>query len=59
VTASPDREISAAAEWLRDQAKGVPFGEVGVTLVLHAGRLVRMERTVREKTQPTVEKSHS
>ena len=52
-------QIATASAWLEREAARVAFGEVGITLVMHAGRLVRIERTVREKAPPNAEESHS
>ena len=51
---APDlaREVQAAARWLQEQAQHVPYGEVGVRLILHAGAVSRIEQTVTSKTQP-------
>lgn len=42
-------EIDAAAAWLRDQLARVAFGEVGVKLIVHDGKVSRIERTIVEK----------
>jgi hypothetical protein len=43
-------EIAAAASWLAEQVERVAFGEVTVTLVLHGGKVSRIERSVTEKS---------
>jgi hypothetical protein len=47
--------VARVAAWLREQAAQTAFGEIGVKLVLHAGRLSRVEQTVTVKSQPGVE----
>lgn len=47
-----EQEIAAATAWLFEQAERVPYGEVSVMLVLHGGRLSRVERSVTAKIQP-------
>ncbi len=41
--------IAEAAAWLRAEAAKTPFGSVGVVLVLHKGRVARVERSVTTK----------
>jgi hypothetical protein len=48
----PEKEIAAAAKWLAHEADRLRFGELVVRLVLHAGRVSRVERTITEKSQP-------
>jgi hypothetical protein len=43
-------EITKAVMWLEDQLDHIRFGQVGVTLVLHAGQVVRVERTIIDKS---------
>lgn len=45
--------IAAAINWLEREALRVPYGEVGVVLILHAGRVARIEKTTVERNQPT------
>jgi hypothetical protein len=52
-----DREIADATEWISCQLGRVQFGDVGVKLVIHAGRVVRVEKTVTEKEQPVEHQS--
>jgi hypothetical protein len=49
---SLEQQIAAAGEWLLQQAKEIPYGQIGVMLVLHAGKLSRVERSVTTKFQP-------
>jgi hypothetical protein len=44
-------EVATAAKWLREKAEAVPFGEVAIKLVLHAGKVSRIEQSVTTKTQ--------
>lgn len=46
-----ESEILAAAAWLREHATAVPFGEIGIRIVLHGGRVARIERTLTTKCQ--------
>jgi hypothetical protein len=57
---APDlaREVEAAARWLEEQAQHVPYGELGIRLILHAGAVSRIEKTVTSKTQPQVGNGH-
>ncbi len=47
-----ERAAADAAKWLNEQAARVAFGAVSTTLILHAGRVSRIERTVTVKEQP-------
>jgi hypothetical protein len=47
----PDKEIAAAWAWLLQEAGSLAFGQVTLTLIVHAGQLARIEKTVTEKTQ--------
>ncbi len=38
-----------AAAWLTEQVERVAFGEVAVKLIVHDGKIARVERTVTEK----------
>ena len=44
-------QIAEATSWLEREAQRVYFGEVGIALVIHGGRITRIERSVVEKTQ--------
>ncbi len=44
------REIAEAITWLNKESQHVQFGAIGITLILHAGKIVRVERTTMEKT---------
>ncbi|TFH50685.1 MAG: DUF2292 domain-containing protein [Methanothrix sp.] len=43
-------EVLAASAWLEQEAARMAFGEVGVTLIVHDGNVVRIERCVVKKT---------
>ena len=47
--------ISIATAWLGERASELQFGEVGVVLVLHAGKIARMETSVTRKFLPEEE----
>ncbi|MBD3666905.1 MAG: hypothetical protein HUJ16_03025 [Kangiella sp.] len=50
-------EIQQLAAWLDKEADGVPFGEIGVTVTMHGGRINRVSRssteTKKTDSQPT------
>ena len=46
-----ERAIVEAVAWLREQAEKTAFGSIGVTLVIHNGIVVRVERLVVTKVQ--------
>jgi len=46
------REFREAIAWLAHEMERVQFGDIGITLVIHAGRLTRVVRTITEKTLP-------
>lgn len=41
--------VASALEWLVSESQRVAFGEVGVKLILHEGRIQKVERSVSEK----------
>jgi hypothetical protein len=45
-------EIARATLWLQEQAERTPFGQVSITLVLHDGRVARLEKSLILKEQP-------
>jgi len=47
-----DQQIVFATAWLRKHAQATLYGEVGVRLILHAGQVARIERSVTTKEQP-------
>jgi hypothetical protein len=50
---SIEREITRALRWLDQQANTISYGSVGVTFVMHAGAVVRVERSITSKVQPS------
>ena len=57
MTVEPN-EIAEAWSWLRQAVHQVAYGEATVRLLLHAGKLVRIERILIDKKLP-VEASKS
>lgn len=47
-----EKEVAEATAWLARQLDRVQFGDLGVKFVIHAGRVVRVERAITEKAQP-------
>lgn len=45
-------EITDAVGWLARELSGAPFVEVGIRFIQHAGRIVRVEKTLTTKTEP-------
>ena len=41
--------IAKAAAWMAQQVERVAFGEIAVKLIVHDGKVSRIERTVTEK----------
>jgi len=37
--------------WLRDKASEMRYGEAGIRIIIHDGKIKRIERTVTEKVQ--------
>ena len=52
------RQVREAAAWLEREAGHLAFGELQITLVLHAGRVVRVEHGVIERVQPASGPEH-
>jgi hypothetical protein len=50
--------VDKAAAWLESQVRDLRFGEVTVKLVLHEGRVSRIEKTITEKEQPGDGRDH-
>jgi hypothetical protein len=48
-----EREITKAVRWLNQQAITTPYGSVGVTFVMHAGVVVKVERSITSKVPPS------
>jgi hypothetical protein len=51
-TTTLDRELAAAVNWFRQQAQVTPFGEISLRLILHNGKLSRVERETVSKLLP-------
>ena len=37
--------------WLKESEKNISFGEIKITLIRHAGKTVRIEKTLTERQQ--------
>ena len=48
-----EREIAQAVRWLNQQASAISYGSVGVTFIMHAGAVVKVERSITSKIQPS------
>lgn len=48
-------DITKTVSWILAQATQTPYGEVAVKLIIHAGKLSRVERTVTAKILPSQE----
>ncbi len=46
-------EIRKGAEWLQMIADQNPYGEAGFRIILHDGRIQRVEKSETVKTRPT------
>lgn len=46
-----NEKLTAAMAWLQENAGRVQYGEIGITLVVHAGEVTRIEKIVKEKTK--------
>lgn len=42
----PGEELLSAFEWVVNTIRDTPFGEVGVTFVLHNGKVTRIKRLI-------------
>ena len=51
ITASDERTLASAAAFLRSQTERLNFGEVEVRLVIHGGKIARIEKGTIEKEQ--------
>jgi hypothetical protein len=45
-----EQEVAQVAAWLREQAAVTLFGEVGVKLIIHAGEVSRVEKSITTKS---------
>jgi hypothetical protein len=46
-----EKEIAFATSWMSEAAKELSYGDVAVRLVMHKGRVARVERSTVAKTQ--------
>lgn len=44
--------LDSSFRWLRNELQACRFGEVGLRVIVHAGRVTRIERSVLEKEVP-------
>lgn len=51
--------VGNAVAWLEAQVRGLRFGEATIKLVIHEGRVSRVEKTISEKEQPCVGRDHA
>jgi hypothetical protein len=47
-----EREIQSASSWLQREAERIPFGSVGITIVLHRGAVSKVERSSSTTLKP-------
>jgi len=52
-TPALDRTVADAIAWLEENVEKTTYGSVGVTIVLHNGKAVRVEHVVVEKSLST------
>jgi len=54
MSAMPDSscDLDSNFRWLRSELQSCKFGEVGLRVIVHAGHVKRIERTIVEKEQP-------
>ena len=45
------RELNAALQWLTREAKNTSFGVVGLSVIIHGGKIKRIEKSITEKEQ--------
>ena len=41
--------VIQAAKWLQELLEEIPFGEIGITLVIHNGEVTRLVKSISEK----------
>ena len=49
-----DLQITKAAAWIQNQKEKYPFAEISIKMVMHDGKIKRIEKTVVEKEQVEV-----
>lgn len=50
---STSETIAAAMAWINNEVARADYGEIGVRLVIHAGRVVKVERSITTKEATT------
>ncbi|WP_319561336.1 hypothetical protein [Marispirochaeta sp.] len=55
MTTSLDPDILAVAQWLQETKQTVPFGSLGATMTLHAGKVTKVEKSISETVKTTPE----
>jgi hypothetical protein len=50
-----EKELAEAWAWLCERASNLNYGEAGVKLIVHGGRVVRVETALIERKMPDVE----
>jgi len=48
-------ELKTAFQWLQRETELINFGVIGLSVVIHDGRIKRIDRTITEKEQVTEE----
>jgi hypothetical protein len=48
MSAADETDLRAAIEWLKSQAKRIPYGKVGIAVQTHSGSIVKIFRTIEE-----------
>jgi hypothetical protein len=43
--------FKAALQWLERETENTPFGVIGLSIVVHAGKIKRIERSITQKEQ--------
>ena len=56
---NPLPELNDILNWMRTQAAADPYGEFTVRVIMHAGRISRIERGVVQKLKPENGGSHA
>ena len=54
----PSSEVLRIAEWLEEQARSVSYGDVAVSVSIHASRITKVSKTITTKEQTEVGHSH-
>jgi len=51
-------EVLRIAEWLEEQARSVSYGDVAVSVSIHAWRITKVSKTITTKEQTEMRQSH-